>query len=214
MQAMRYTPDYNFSHEGVDWDEYKREVRLRTDAVYERQVLKDYFRLLYKVFYWDPNSQKYYYPMPLHSVINSPDNWRLKEFRAYHPTGATMAFHKPRGVEYQFRSVAMNHNDTLRDKNVLCYYRFRAFKKCEGDRLFPILKESTDSRGRFEKINMECYSEMVDMLQFCSTVQLNWLADLWHHMELQNDPTLFGKTGEVEMMMDEFDGPNTTKLSY
>jgi len=214
MQAMRYLPDYDFSHEGVDWSEYKREVRLRTDALYERHALKDYFRLFYKIFYWDPNSKKYFLPMPLHNIINSPDNWRLKEFRGYHPTGSTQSFHKPRGTEHQFRSVSITHSDTLRDKNVLCYYRFRAYKKCEGNRLFPLIHERLSPAGEPETVNMDCYGEMMDMLQYCSHVQLNWLADLWHHLEIQNDPTMAGQTGEVDMMMDEFDSPNTTKLSY
>ena len=34
---------------GVDWKSYKKDYRLRTDAVWEKQQLKDWFRLFNKV---------------------------------------------------------------------------------------------------------------------------------------------------------------------
>eukprot|EP00358_Blepharisma_japonicum_P004061 CAMPEP_0202945566 /NCGR_PEP_ID=MMETSP1395-20130829/6705_1 /ASSEMBLY_ACC=CAM_ASM_000871 /TAXON_ID=5961 /ORGANISM="Blepharisma japonicum, Strain Stock R1072" /LENGTH=84 /DNA_ID=CAMNT_0049645723 /DNA_START=1 /DNA_END=251 /DNA_ORIENTATION=+ len=84
---MKYDPGYDFSNKGIDWEEYQREVRLRTDAVWERQKLKDYFRLFYKIFYWDPKTEQYYIAMPLHKNYNSPDGWRFKAHNGYNPTG-------------------------------------------------------------------------------------------------------------------------------
>lgn len=33
----------------MDWNSYKKDYRLRTDAVWEKQQLKDWFRLFNKV---------------------------------------------------------------------------------------------------------------------------------------------------------------------
>ena len=62
--AIKYTSNYDFSNKGIDWEDYEKDVRLRTDAVWERSRLKDYFRLFYKIFYWDPRSKEYYITMP------------------------------------------------------------------------------------------------------------------------------------------------------
>jgi len=211
---MKYDPRYDFSNRGVDWQDYMDEVRLRTDAAWEKQKLKDYFRLFYKVFYWDPKSQDYYISVPGHNVYNTPDGWRFKKHHGYTPTGKTNSFSRAHGVEYASRTASLNYSDTFRDKNALCYYRFRAFKKCEGDSLYPRTLEA-ESNPRFsENMDMGCYQEMTEMLQYCSNVQLNWLADLWHHMELNNDPTHTGPNDEITMMLDEFDNPDVKVYSY
>lgn len=171
---MKYTPSYNFSNDGVDWDEYSKEVRIRTDALWERGKLKDYFRLFYKIFHWDPKSKEYYIATPLHSNYNAPDEWRFKIFRGYNPTGKTNSYQQGGGVEYASRTVSIAATDTLRDKNILCYYRFRSFKKCEGNTSLMRLKEERGEGNDVkndviaEDIDVGCYSEMLEMMDHCS----------------------------------------------
>ena len=153
---MRYNPNYDFSNTGVDWEDYEKEARLRTDSIWERGKLRDYFRLFYKIFYWDPKTEKYYSAMPLHSFGPSTDNWRLREHPGYSPTGRTMAFQPSRGWEYPVRTIAINSADTIRDKNTLCYYRFRSYKKCEGNYLYSKIMEM-DKDGEAETVNLSCY---------------------------------------------------------
>lgn len=213
MASMRYDPNYDFSNKGIDWEGYEKEVRLRTDAVWERGKLKDYFRLFYKIFYWDPDTEKYYISTPCHQFGASTDDWRVREHHGYNPTGRTSSFQKARGWEYPARSISVNAADTIRDRNVLCYGRFRNYKKCEGNTLLPKIYEINTESGP-EQVNLACYSEMMEMLDFCSSKQLAWLADLWHHALLFKDPTALGNNAELSMVADEFDNPDVTKLTY
>ncbi len=41
--------DYNFSVKNVNWKEYRDDFILRTDAVWEKTKLMDYFYSLYKM---------------------------------------------------------------------------------------------------------------------------------------------------------------------
>lgn len=213
MASMRYNPNYDFSNNSVDWEGYEKEARIRTDAIWERGKLKDYFRLFYKVFYWDPKSEKYYITLPLHTFNKGTDAWRIKEHDGYTPTGKTTSFQKSKGWEYPSRTMSVNSADTIRDKNALCYYRFRAYKKCEGNSLYSKINEIGDERGP-EQVDLACYNEMTEMMLYCSPIQLNWLADLWHHMELHNDPIKIGNSNELDMIPDEFDNPNSKVFTY
>ena len=210
---MKYNPNYDFSNNGVDWEGYEKEARLRTDAIWERGKLKDYFRLFYKIFYWDPKTEKYYVTLPNHSFGNGTDGWRIREHDGYNPTGKTNSYQRARGWEYPARTISVSSADTIRDRNALCYYRFRAYKKCEGNSLLPKIMEQSNKYGP-EKVNLSCYSEMMEMVEFCSGTQLNWLADLWHHMELHDDPIHLGKGAELQMVPDEFDNPDSSVYTY
>jgi hypothetical protein len=212
--SIKYTPKYDFSNQGIDWEDYEKDVRLRTDAVWERGKLKDYFRLFYKIFYWDPRSKEYYITMPQHSNINVPDNWRFRVHKGYNPTGKTNSFERRYAAEYQHRTAGLNLSDHLRDKNVLCYYRFRTYKKCEENSIYAQIKELDEPDGSPEKVNYACYQEMMELTHWCSQQQINWLADLWHHMELQHDPTVFGRNIDIKMTGDEFDNPEHDMLTY
>ena len=53
-------PDgYDFSVRNVNWKDYKDDYILRTDAVWERSKLMDYFYSLYKIMIFEPSWNKY-----------------------------------------------------------------------------------------------------------------------------------------------------------
>ncbi len=51
--------DYNFSTRGFDWKQYQKDFLLRTDAVWEKQQLRDYFRLYMKCFWFNTAIKNY-----------------------------------------------------------------------------------------------------------------------------------------------------------
>lgn len=214
MASMKYDPSYDFSNKGVDWEEYQREARLRTDAVWERQKLKDYFRLFYKIFFWDPKTEKYYIAMPNHKNYNSPDGWRFKAHNGYGATGRSDSFQRAKGNEFEAASVSVNSLDSVRDKNALCYVRFRNYRKCEGDTLLPQVYEEPNEDGTPEKVNMKCYGEMLDLMEYCDYLQLNWLSDMWHQGQLNQDRSTIVNNDEFSMLVDEFDNPDVDVKSY
>jgi hypothetical protein len=212
--ALKYSSLYDFSNRGIDWKDYQRDVRLRTDAVWERSKLKDYFRMFYKIFYWDPKTEGYYVTLPGHSRINSPDNWKFKLHQGYSATGKTLSYEPHHGDEVPSRTISSNIGDALRDKNVVCFVRFRAYKQCEGNTIYPKIAEAPLKDGSQEPFNLACYQEMQELLNTCERTQINWLADLWHHLELQTDPSTFGRNDELKMMSDQFDNPDIEVFTY
>lgn len=44
---------------GKDWSKFEKEFTIRTDAVWEKFKLRDYFRLFYKCFYFNPSTNDY-----------------------------------------------------------------------------------------------------------------------------------------------------------
>ena len=65
-----------------------------------------------------------------------------------------------------------------------------------------------------EDFDEKCYGEMMEMIQWCTPGQLNWLSDLWHHMDLIKDPSVFGQSSEINLMSDEFDNPEFRQKTY
>lgn len=58
-------PDgHDFSNKGVDYNKLKDEYILRTDAVWEKQQLRDYFRLYMKAFWFNTGIQGYLFVEP------------------------------------------------------------------------------------------------------------------------------------------------------
>ena len=49
QRPLKMPKNYDFSVRNVDWRQYKKDFLLRTDAVWEKQKLKDLFHTHYKV---------------------------------------------------------------------------------------------------------------------------------------------------------------------
>ena len=52
--------EYDFSVRNVNWKDYKNDYILRTDAVWEKTKLKDYFYSLFKIFAFEASSNQYF----------------------------------------------------------------------------------------------------------------------------------------------------------
>ena len=59
-RPLKMPKNYDFKVRNVDWDAYKNDFLLRTDAVWEKAKLKDHFYTMYKVFTYDPKTNAYY----------------------------------------------------------------------------------------------------------------------------------------------------------
>jgi hypothetical protein len=51
--------DYDFSNKGINWKDYSKDFLLRTDAVWEKYQLRDYFRLYMKCFWYNNGIKNY-----------------------------------------------------------------------------------------------------------------------------------------------------------
>ena len=71
--------DYDFNTWGKDFSEYHKDFKLRTDAVWEKYQLKDWFRLTSKVFFFNKRSMKYEFVEPddVYTLLFEP--WGFEE---------------------------------------------------------------------------------------------------------------------------------------
>ena len=81
-RPLKMPKNYDFSVRNVDWNQYKDDYILRTDAVWERMKLLDLFYTHYKSkFLYDPQNNKYMManirmqPMPTNEPEHFED-WR------------------------------------------------------------------------------------------------------------------------------------------
>lgn len=63
--------DYDFSHKQEDLDKQTPKIKFRTDAVWEKFKLLDFFRSYYKIFYFDKESEEYMFQVPRDPLINN-----------------------------------------------------------------------------------------------------------------------------------------------
>ena len=88
--------NYDFQTKSKDWSEYWSNFILRTDAVWEKYKLLDYFRCYYKVFEFDKEENKYVMYMPRESNLalwypHDKEEPHV-DFIGFTPTGMTGAF--------------------------------------------------------------------------------------------------------------------------
>ena len=78
-----------------NWDEFKHDFKLRTDAVWEKEKLRDWFRLFYKNFLFDYKLKQYFYLPPSDSFDWMFDlgaiTVRKQPYLGYTGTGRTVS---------------------------------------------------------------------------------------------------------------------------
>ena len=67
----------------MNWKDYKDDYLLRTDAVWEKTKLKDYFYSLYKVFFYEPSFDKYIMTDLRTMPLPTPEPEHLDEWEDY-----------------------------------------------------------------------------------------------------------------------------------
>ena len=79
---------------GKDFTKFEKDFKLRTDAVWEKSKLQDYFRLYYKTFLFDRKKKSYFLVSPRDSFIWLFEPWNLGEgavpYEGYSKTGHTV----------------------------------------------------------------------------------------------------------------------------
>ena len=58
-RPLKMPKDYDFKTRSVNWKDYTYDFLLRTDAVWEKQKLKDHFYTMYKNFVYDIHTGTY-----------------------------------------------------------------------------------------------------------------------------------------------------------
>ena len=158
---------YDFSVRNINWKDYNNDFILRTDAVWEKTKLKDYFYSMYKNFLYDDASCAYYvtdlriHPLPTNEADHF-EAWTM--FKGYSNID---------GCVWQFRTgpayvnpVTFSHYTAEKegDSWYQCYVNFQKFMKCNEKSEFT-LDEAQMYNGGFWKY--PCFEEVDRLFEHC-----------------------------------------------
>ncbi|KAM3133713.1 hypothetical protein pb186bvf_014122 [Paramecium bursaria] len=179
IDNIRMPEDYNFDHKGVDWKRYEKDFSLRTDAVWEKQQLKDWFRLYTKCFYYDKPMIRYSMiePEDYYTLVYEP--WAMEDlFFPYYgmtPTGRTAAFQIAVGPKNKV-NVPFSTFQSQQDHFTLCSLRFQKWFECDQAEHFKMDKTDDDYLKRMKAY--PCYPLFYEAAYSCTDDMLDFLMEL------------------------------------
>ena len=169
-RPLKMPKNYDFSVRNVDWNQYKDDFILRTDAVWERSKLLDLFYTHYKSkFLYDPQNNKYMIanirqmPMP----TNEPEHF--EDWRPF------MGYADIDGCVWQFKvgpylqkpsTISKFVADKEGDAWYLCFLSFQKFMMCNERSPIKIDEAHLSNNGFFE---YPCFDQFESILDYCGS---------------------------------------------
>uniref|UniRef100_A0A7S3MVA7 Uncharacterized protein n=1 Tax=Strombidium inclinatum TaxID=197538 RepID=A0A7S3MVA7_9SPIT len=175
-RPLKMPKDYDFSARNVDWNDYKNDYILRTDAVWEKSKLLDVFYTTYKSrLYYDALNGDYL----VHNIRQSPtptnELEHLEDWRKFY------GYTDIDGCIWQFKVGPMLHNPTTLSKFIsdkesdswyMCFLQFQKFMLC-NERSPVKIDEAHLTNGGF--FDYPCYDAFDGIMDNCG-------ADLFEPM--------------------------------
>ena len=179
-RPLKMPKNYDFSVRNVNWDSYKNDFILRTDAVWEKSKLLDMFYTHYKSrFMYDKVNNRYMIAnirmMPL--PTNEPEH--LEDWRPF------MGYSDIDGCVWQFKVGPMVHSPTSLSKFVadkegdswyMCYMTFQKYMLCNERSPVKVDEANLFNKGFWE---YPCYDEVEAMLHHCGADLFEPLFELY-----------------------------------
>jgi hypothetical protein len=207
--------DYDFSSNGVDFSDYSKYFRLRTDAVWEKEKLRDYFRLFNKIFYFD-NESKNYFMVPPAEI--SQYLWHLPtllntavEYKGLSRTGMTNSFVYG-DAPFKAQKTTMMGNYAKQDYYELCAYRFDKWHECDSGYSF---KDKIKMAENYQ--DYPCFDMFYEAQHSCSDQIFDFMLELSASRMSKNINIRRTFNRELTSMPLIYDAPdvnNRTKLTY
>ena len=168
QRPLKMPKNYDFSVRNVDWNQYKNDFLLRTDAVWERSKLLDIFYVHYKSpLMYDLINNRYMVsdlriiPLP----TNEPEH--MEDFVPF------MGYDDIDGCVWQFRvgpkvqqPTTLSHfvSDREGDSWYLCFLTFQKFMLCNERSPVKLDEANLYNKGFF---SYPCFDEVEHMLDIC-----------------------------------------------
>ena len=132
-RPLKMPKNYDFKTRKVNWEEYKNDFLLRTDAVWEKQKLKDHFYSMYKNFVYDKKYNCYMVsdirvvPLP---TTESDHLLEWKPFYGYTQNDGCIWTVKPGPKLFGTPSFSHFVCDKEGDAWYSCFIAFQKWMKC------------------------------------------------------------------------------------
>lgn len=180
QESFKMPSDYDFSTRGKDWSDYSKDFILRTDAVWEKQKLRDYWRLYTKCFYFNKALKKYQVIEPEDTFSIIFDGMNLEDVTTYlgfTPTGRTNAFQASIGPKQRVQT-SVQTNFSKQDYYDLCALRFDKWNRCDmafydlRDKKFDYVIDQKNYK------NYPCFREFYEAQYACQDDLFDFLMEL------------------------------------
>ena len=167
--------NYNFLTT-PDLTQYQKYFTLRTDAIWEKQKLKDYFRLFYKIFHFNRDEKKYILVTPTEM---SKYIWHFPaifdssiDYAGYTKTGRTNSFETTKAAYKKEKTTKMG-NYSKQDWYELCAYRFDRWDNCD-------MKFSTEDKIELsdKHIDYPCFDMFYEAQYACNDQIFDFMMEL------------------------------------
>ena len=180
QRPLKMPRNYDFSVRNVDWNQYKNDYILRTDAVWEKSKLMDIFYTVYKSkLLYDGNSQVYRISdirnMPMPSTEpEALEDWRIfKGFTDY--DGMVWQF-KVGPMVQRPNSLSKFVADKEGDSWYMCFLAFQKFMLCNERSPVKLDEANLWNQGFHD---YPCYDEIEGILDSCGSDLFEPLFELY-----------------------------------
>ncbi len=164
--------DYDFSTKKKNWSQYHNDFILRTDAVWEKGKLLDWFRCYFKNFYYNPEKKMYMVAPPLDMSEALWDPFTIGEkmvkFDGFTLSGRTNSFQRSKGPYEEYMSSNQT-NFQRQDYFELCAFKFDKWFECDA------YHDGTQKNYAAKNQDYPCYKHFYEAQYACSDQLFDYL---------------------------------------
>ncbi len=216
--------NYDFSTRKVEWSKYKPYFILRTDAVWEKSKLYQYFYSLYKApLYF--NNDKYYrigelfmYEAILHQRGGKVTYDEIGENTTHHKEAKPYNMLVNGGIfefdiksNKQFAKETSNFmGDWAKDTTLLCMIKFMKWMRCNEKSNYKISNLSEYAEGMFK---YDCIEELQDITEHCIMYHWKVMFEMYY-FRVYNDYIKFRSAQRMTRPVTFDRRPNNAKVLY
>ena len=179
-RPLKMPKNYDFSVRNVNWNEYKDDFILRTDAVWEKSKLLDMFYTHYKSkFVYDSLNNRYMIANIRQNPMPTNEAEHFEDWRPFH------GFNSIDGCIWQFKygptiqkptALSKFVSDREGDSWYLCFLSFQKFMMC-NERSPIKIDEAHLSNGGFWEY--PCYDQFEGIFENCGEDLFEPMFEMW-----------------------------------
>lgn len=222
---LKMPENYDFSTRKVNWNAYKPYYILRTDAVWEKTKLYQYFYTIYKSGRFFNNdkfhlmSDTYMYYRVYHDVNKDWDYSEIGESKKDTPVATPLSLN---GELFQWEETASKQVvrrtstfnwDQSKDMTPLCMLKFFKFMRC-NERSEVKLGTITNNTAPELFMKYDCFREMYEMNEHCIRYHYRIMFEMYWLRNQTNYRKWHENVANQKASHVEFNRPSKSRVLY
>lgn len=195
---IKMPKDYDFSIRNVDWKKYQPFYVLRTDAVWEKSKLYQYFYSSYKApLYFNKDSyfifsDFYMYKYVLHQFKGPVTYDEIGESTKNHHkvglynrnTPGAIFTHDQQYVKNKPRRTSQYLGDWSKEMTLLCMIKFFNWMRCNEKSEYKLTTTGVNDENF---IKYECFEELNELKEFCINYHFRIMFECYYFRYFNDD---------------------------